>query len=326
MLIAGSARRRTGLVGAVDPTNIWPEVDPLAASDVQGTPYNTAPQTTPTYDGSGQAIHPAVLDFRSDWNGYRYWMAMTPYPGQNIQLENPSILVSDDGIAWEVPDGLTNPIYPWQGPPGYNSDPELVYDPSTGRLICYWRTVVSDSSQTSHTLAKWSTNGTTWSDVVPIIEDQHFHDCVSPSVIRRGEGDWWMFAISAVPGDSGVATYRSTDPLTGWGGRSVTTIGHLWHAGAAWDGDAFRLLSCNGDGSLMVAHSSTDGYAWSSSGTLMVGRSGQWDEKLYRPSLVIRDDTWMRVWYSAYSGSGGGTVWRTAGTQIPRSAWPAPPT
>jgi hypothetical protein len=43
----------------------------------------SAPLTIPTYDASGQAIHPDVIDFGSGntWNGYRYWMAMTPYTG-----------------------------------------------------------------------------------------------------------------------------------------------------------------------------------------------------------------------------------------------------
>src|SRR5690349_18991569 len=36
--------------------------------------------TVPTYDGSGQAVHPDVVAFDSDWHGAKYWMTMTPYP------------------------------------------------------------------------------------------------------------------------------------------------------------------------------------------------------------------------------------------------------
>ena len=37
--------------------------------------------TLPTPDGSGQMVHPDVIDFGSNnaWNGWRYWMAITPY-------------------------------------------------------------------------------------------------------------------------------------------------------------------------------------------------------------------------------------------------------
>src|ERR1700750_1662651 len=46
----------------------------------------------PTYDGSGQAVHPDIVAFDAPWHGARYWMTMTPYPKSNQHLENPSIL------------------------------------------------------------------------------------------------------------------------------------------------------------------------------------------------------------------------------------------
>ena len=49
------------------------------------TPYQPlanaiAPQAIPTYDGTNQPTHPSVVKFEQPWNGYLYWMAMTPYP------------------------------------------------------------------------------------------------------------------------------------------------------------------------------------------------------------------------------------------------------
>jgi len=62
-------------------------------------PLANAPtwQNTPTYDGSGQVVNPDVVYFPSGWHGYKYWLAMTPYPNSNDDYENPSILVSNDG-------------------------------------------------------------------------------------------------------------------------------------------------------------------------------------------------------------------------------------
>ena len=51
----------------------------------------STPLTTPTYDGSGETVHPAVIDAiaatGSIWNGHRYWMAVTPYPSTNDDFE-----------------------------------------------------------------------------------------------------------------------------------------------------------------------------------------------------------------------------------------------
>ena len=84
------------------------------------------PLTTPTYDASGEATHPGVYDAGTGqtWNGYRYWMVMTPYPNSDATKENPSILASADGTTWVVPAGLTNPIA--SPNPVQCSDPDIV--------------------------------------------------------------------------------------------------------------------------------------------------------------------------------------------------------
>lgn len=76
----------------------------------------------PTCDGSNECTHPSVLDsvaiLGRPWHNYRYWMAFTPYPGNTpnrFRLENPSIVASNDGTTWVVPEGVQNPVVP---PPG----------------------------------------------------------------------------------------------------------------------------------------------------------------------------------------------------------------
>lgn len=60
--------------------------------------------------------HPDVLYFPTGLNGFKYWMVFTPYFGavgtnQNSKrFENPSIVVSNDGINWTNPPNLINPI------------------------------------------------------------------------------------------------------------------------------------------------------------------------------------------------------------------------
>ncbi|MCH5217392.1 MAG: hypothetical protein J1F07_02380 [Muribaculaceae bacterium] len=90
------------------------------------------------YMQNTQNIHPKVLYFPEGWHGYRFWMAYTPYPNGAVDCENPCIAASHDGLNWEDPKGLSNPLA--TAPEGgYNSDTHLVYDAAHDRLECWWR-------------------------------------------------------------------------------------------------------------------------------------------------------------------------------------------
>jgi len=60
--------------------------------------------------------HPDVQYFPNGFNGYKYWMVFTPYFGTvgNIQIskryENPTVVVSNDGIHWSGPNGVASPL------------------------------------------------------------------------------------------------------------------------------------------------------------------------------------------------------------------------
>lgn len=116
--------------------------------------------TIPTHDTSGQAIHPSVIDFTieqgiSTWGGYRYWMAMTPYPSGNDAHEDPNLVASTDGITWVVPTGLVNPLDDAPGGgPGYNADTDMVYNSSANQLWIYYRWYSSDTSTLEMRLVK----------------------------------------------------------------------------------------------------------------------------------------------------------------------------
>lgn len=60
--------------------------------------------------------HPDVEFFPDGFNGYKYWMVFTPFLGtvgnvrESERYENPTVVVSNDGINWSSPKGLTNPL------------------------------------------------------------------------------------------------------------------------------------------------------------------------------------------------------------------------
>jgi len=77
----------------------------------------------PTYDGSGQAVHPSILRRpNSPW----FMMAFTPYTDTNDKVENPSVLISDTGLDFHEERAGINPLV---GTPEFdhNNDPDLFY-------------------------------------------------------------------------------------------------------------------------------------------------------------------------------------------------------
>lgn len=327
LLAIASARRRAGLP-LDDPTFSWPALDTSVESLPVSAPWNAANYLSiPTYDGSNAAIHPSVVDFYGQpWRGRRFWMAFTPWP--NDAGENPSILVSDDGHAWQPPEGLVNPIYPWSGVAGcYNSDTELAYDPDGDRLVCYWREVAAADFTNTRTDAKWSSDGINWSAMEVTIPAGGHREMLSPSMLRRGPGDWWAFGMmrpDTTRSFNGLSVRRAAGPLGPWGPAQFVALGTIpdpWHGDVIWDGRAFRaLISKHSSPTVLWALSSRDGYAWSEQVEVMAERAGSWDATLYRPTMTVKDADWLRVWYSAV-----GANKKIGYTQIPRSLWPAPP-
>lgn len=150
---------------------------------------NTAPQgpnainylNIPTYEGSNQAVHPKVLYFQNGWNGWKYWMVMTPYPNGVDSWENPSIVVSNTGTQWQVPRGLVNPLTPL--PPDrtqHNSDPHLVFNQSTNELELWYRLTLNNTEDRIYKIT--SLDGIHWSTPEFIISFKN-KECLSPAII-----------------------------------------------------------------------------------------------------------------------------------------------
>ncbi|PJJ68253.1 hypothetical protein CLV73_2290 [Chryseobacterium geocarposphaerae] len=60
--------------------------------------------------------HPDVEYFPNGFNGYKYWMVFTPFFGvignvrESERYENPTVVVSNDGLNWSSPNGMTGPL------------------------------------------------------------------------------------------------------------------------------------------------------------------------------------------------------------------------
>ena len=144
----------------------------------------------PTYDGSNQETHPKLLYFPTGWNGYRYWMSVTPYPGTDARFENPCIVTSNDLKKWVVPKGLKNPV---TGVPadvkygGHYSDSQLVMN---GDVMELWYRADIGSKKTRMTDYRsdyyyriTSADGVHWSK--PQMMQSSKNSILSLAVVRR---------------------------------------------------------------------------------------------------------------------------------------------
>jgi hypothetical protein len=189
----------------------------------------------PTYDGSNQATHLNVQFHQDGYAGHPYWMVMTPYPFRDATKENPSILVSRDGLDWSVPPGLTNPV---SGLPadvaggGHYSDGYLL--PRDGGFELWFRYnpakpgANKPDNSTNIVYRMTSPDGIAWSGPETVFEGREAN-YLSPSLLADGAG--WRLWYSNYDGQ---LAHTRGDGLASWSQPEAVEIqlgdGYLpWH-------------------------------------------------------------------------------------------------
>lgn len=268
--------------------------------------------TTPTYDGSGTAVHPSVYFDPDGWNGWEYWMAMTPYPNADNQKENPSVVVSHDGTTWQVPAGLVNPLATAPGAAvGYHSDPYLTV--ANGMMYLFWRSWLGREIIFYRT----SIDGVTWSPAVTEWSyDPVSYRLMSPSFIRTREG-WTMYAVdirstpfkvvrSTVDKLGGVWSSLDTVTLTG-------TAPQPWHIDVHRVGGEWQMLMVDTDsgGGDLWAAVSKDGLNFTLSPSKLLARGTGWNSRYYKSCFLPTVKGGLSGWDMWVGGSGfnaGGSI------------------
>jgi hypothetical protein len=312
-LTAGEIAQNSAINRARIPAGISPNA---AAATNAATPL-----TTPTYDGSGEATHPDVIEWPAFWAnpaGYTHLMAMTPYQTANANLENPSILASDDdGETWEVPSGLTNPIDPQPGGVGeHNADTELISDGST-YVWCFWE------STDAGLCAKRSADGVTWTALTEdILPGQAFD--VSPAIVKQG-GIYHMWGILST--DYTMRYYTATTLPGPWTLQGVcrsivpiatTATFQAWHPNVEWsearqEWHMFLCVITVGVYKLWFG-TSPNGLNWTFSRTPLLSPSAAaWDNSRIYRSAALWNGTTYDLWYGGVSS---GNAWRIGKTTI----------
>lgn len=300
---------------------------PDGRATVWGAPIGVQ-LTTPTHEGSGQVTHPSVLYFPGKKFGWSYWMAITPYPDAQDAHEDPCVLVSNDGIAWQAAPSAPFPLDDQPGSPtSYNSDPHIVELPD-GQLMVTWRTVEASNGNRNVFYERHSADGKTWTakQIIWSTTGQF----LSQSLVRVG-GTWRMYGVelsgsttrlavceqttSGVPTSGGWTNYR---PLTVNGLRAGR---RLWHADIQYVGGRWWGLlnddtpgAPNADGDLLLAYSA-DGLTWTVTPSPLVPRIGHSYDQVYKSSMVVMDAQTLDVFYTGFMrGQKSWRLYRTTAT------------
>jgi len=266
-------------------------------------------------------IHPDIIYFPNGFNGYKYWMVVSPY--DDSSHENPCIVVSNDGTTWEQPPGITNPIAtPTEG---HLRDPEIIYGLDNKLHVLYGQFAEYGPDYTSYLLMVDSTDGIHWSDPIVLDSSPHRDTYTSPAVIIDN-GKYKLYYVENVrtnncnkilmrevsdlldisSAQEQLVTVSSSDNiLCQYGGPKDP-----WHLNVIkYNGIYYMLLTIcakyqNGAGARLRFAVSYDGINWvmENHDIISVGPSGSWDDYLiYRSTFLPYEDTnglRFKIWYS----------------------------
>jgi hypothetical protein len=263
------------------------------------------PIVTPL-SGKQQPTHPKVLYIEEGFGGHILWMAYTPYPNQNGQQENPCIVCSDDGIHWDAPIGVENPL---DGTPtkGYNSDTHLVYREDTKTLEVWWRRYEGDN-ETETIYRRTSTDGTTWTEAEMMYQnvstDGTIANIVSPCVIYDIDAGLYRIWCGASAGKN----VRYFESATGkdWELKGTTNL-VCWHLDIIESNVGYEAIIATETGSNYLAYAtSTDGITWTEPiRVITISYDGFDNGRLYRSSFIKVDG----YYYLYYAGVDSKDVW-----------------
>lgn len=265
-----------------------------------------------TQDGTNQAYHPKVINFKEKWNGYKYWMVYSPYPNGNDKYENPHIMASNDMVNWEVPKGLKNPIEDtpedYEHEKVYNSDPHILYNEDNDEIEMYFR-YVNDNKDQMILYKMTSKDGVKWTKKEKVFEVKRTEkDYISPAIIHEN-GTYKLWFVDK---DRTVRYTESKDGKT-WSKEKIIKLNYpiakltTWHIDILKTEKGYELLTVayknwkDRNSMNLYYFNSTDNENYSTGIIILRPSLISWDNRgIYRSSMIYEDGQYY-VFYSALS-------------------------
>lgn len=249
--------------------------------------------------GKDQVTHPSVVSFDLPWNGYRYWMAYTPYPFSNGEEENPCIAVSNDLFYWDTPSGMVNPVADNEET-GCDElkDAHIVYRNDLDRIEIWYlgRLTEKLGGDDSSLLLfrKYSYDGVNWSDYEVMSRTEY----LSPSIIWK-DNKYYFWGIGyAGYNNAGKFAYLNSEDGKAWINQRDCSIDGkndnlpVWHGSVSYsDGDYYFVYVENSSNSQNIyCCTSKDGVCFENNNVVVHNNPHSNWGMLYRPFLLVENN------------------------------------
>lgn len=304
--------------------------------------------TVPSVDGTGENVEPCVLylpDGITDQHGatWRYLMVKAGYHNTDSSLENPDLVVSNDGQTWAHIAGCPSPLV---AKPSYgnNFDQSITVGPDGTLYVLYMDTDTTTTDKTYYiTCSPTTTGGTTydfsvWSSPVTLLTNSSIGTEREQAPVAQWDGtQWHVWTVQLVPANpSGIIHYTGASIAAALAGTGVAcTINNqpatptvLWEhniirIGEIWVG---VITAKTGVNSVLYFMTSPDGATWTM-GTkpllqpMALGQGALWDRgTIYRSTVVLLDTgrggIRFGLWYGGATVASGAATWGIGYTEI----------
>lgn len=276
--------------------------------------FGQGPLEIKTFDGSNQPYHPSVYFFKKGWNGFQYWMVLTPYPMHVVykdRWECPCIYCSNDGIRWNAPNQFINPLddltIEEMEHKDFFSDPHLVVN--SNKLECWYRLTDRKRDKT-FILRRISKDGKLWSEREILIdpEEEHIIDTIgdmvrSPAIIFQEMYKMWYVDNKKNVGQRNLCFSTSADGEK-WERRQLCTLlGYTtnpWHIDVSFINGVYYLIVYDLD--KLTLWKSKDGIQFSFIKILLspnLKYGSFYSDGLYRSCLVWNQSVYL-CYFSAF--------------------------
>lgn len=269
-----------------------------------------------TYDGGNQCLHPSCLYFTNGWNGFKFWLVVTPYKNMNESIENPCIYTSNDGEHFNSCQ-TANPLddIELSSEYEYNSDPELVYNSDLDRIECWWRRVQTskypnkEERNVEILYRSYTVDGTSWSAKERMYVFHNSIDAtrgaISPSIIYE-DGVYNIWVSSSRTTDSNLRNIVHIQCTDGGQAKEIDTYTpkhSLSHITVLKEEGITRIVGfdVSQKGFPYVLYTIDSDFNMKFEGVLLKkGQKSSWDSsRLYRPYILEVDNQYW-LYYSAY--------------------------
>lgn len=258
----------------------------------------------PYLEGDVQGCHPSVKYFENGWNGFKYWMAYTPFPDTNEKKENPYVVNSNDGFNWQPAHGNTPLAIPDKGfSREYLSDTELVFNSTTNTLECWYRRCEDEGARICR---RKSTNGRDWTTEEELATFVKAQACMSHTVIYEDSKYkiWYVDRVNTVQNSDNNLIYCESTNGGSWTNTRTCNVpscyNDIWHTSVAKIGNKYyHILNKFFESTKYLYYTvSEDNITFSVPKLIITPTVGGWDSKeIYRSSLIFLDDK-FRLYYN----------------------------